>query len=79
MMPYTYEAGKVYHVEIDDCCVQGEFTSLLTGIADLDEKGNPVFVQSVDSTETYGKSLYFENGVYLEWGGGVSLTEVEGD
>ena len=56
------EVGKVYHVLMEDCCVGGEFTSLLLNI--LDEKCIEYYASKENPI------LIFENGVTITkiWG-----------
>lgn len=65
--------GKEYKVEIEDCCVVGEFTSKLVKAQMYDDDNNPYPA----SEDEYGTELFFENGVRLEKMGGVTLIEVE--
>ncbi len=68
------EAGKSYHVRIEDCCVEGSFTSKLLKIQDYDDKGKLYFANELELD--YGETLFFENGLTLCAMGGVVLEEV---
>lgn len=75
------KVGSKYRVIIEDCCVQGIFTSTLDdirievepeddGIAEAEFKG-------VSQTKLdYGDTFYFSNGVILTNKGGVKFQEV---
>lgn len=65
--------GKTYEIEINDCCVQGGFTSKLVKAQVPDDESGTL----EDLDTCYGAELFFENGVRLVMQGGVSLTEVD--
>jgi hypothetical protein len=65
--------GKTYKVSIDDCCVEGEFTSKLVEVFSYDDDENIIPVTEIE----YGVALIFENGVKLVAMNGVSLKELE--
>lgn len=67
------EIGKTYKVEIDDCCVNGRFTSKLTKVQ---ISGDNDVLQSTDQMQ-WGVKLNFENGVELTNEGGVALEEID--
>lgn len=54
------QPGTVYHVKIDDCCVEGWFISR--------------FVKRVDITE-FSTEYHFENGFVLLRGGWIKEAE----
>lgn len=64
--------GKTYLVDINDCCVEGEFTSTLIKALGYDDDDNLVDVTELD----YGTFLEFKNGVKLRAMNGVSITAV---
>lgn len=72
------KVGKTFKVVIDDCCVEGEFTSkLIKALACDDDSVNDELLEVEELSESnYGAELYFENGVRLTKQGGVTLTEV---
>lgn len=59
-----YKIGSTYKVQIDDCCVKGDFTSKLVG----------TIIEEEDPEEVTG--LIFENGVTLTLIWGTSFTEI---
>ncbi len=63
--------GDTYDVTIDDCCVEGKFTSKLVEAFEYDENKNKVTV----AERGYGETLVFENGVTLIAMNGVNLKE----
>lgn len=67
------EIGKLYEVDIDDCCVRGNFTSKLIEAKDYNDDEELWDVTVLE----YGTELKFENGVNLTAWNGVSLTLVE--
>jgi hypothetical protein len=66
--------GKTYKVNIEDCCVEGEFTSKLVEAYEYDDDENKVPVTIKD----YNTNLIFENGVRLVAMNGVELKENRG-
>lgn len=66
------EVGKTYRVMISDCCVEGDFVSVLTKAQRYDDNEQPYPV----NTNEYGTEAFFANGVRLELMNGVSLEEV---
>lgn len=71
------EIGRTYLVEIDDCCVKGEFTSKLLKAQMYTEDENHNDVPYPVTKIEYGTEAFFENGVRLELMNGTTLTEVE--
>lgn len=69
------EVGKVYNVEIEDCCIQGEFTSKLITIKITDDNN---VTSNLDKADLYhgGQELHFENGVILYNEGGMTCEAV---
>lgn len=60
--------GKVYNVDINDCCAEATFTSEFTGIEyETDDEDGEVYVSAIS----------FKNGVRLTLTDGVSFEEVE--
>lgn len=59
---YGLTVGRRYKVRLDDCCVRGEFTAVLTEITGDDD---------------WTDKLIFDNGVVLEEANGVAFEDPE--
>lgn len=64
----TIKTGEIYKIVIEDCCVEGEFTSKVSKI-ELED----VEKESVMHNQ-YGAVFYFDNGIVLtQLNGGINF------
>ena len=70
--------GRVYKVYLEDCCIEGGFTSMLTEIrVPIDEDWEEFKIVSCgDIDADDGMELRFSNGVYLKHWYGCIIEEV---